>query len=195
MWRSFVLLGIAAATAACSPYDGDLGPTPFLCGPAEPRCPEDYECVQDPNTGAEVCTATGPIASDVDCADDSALEPNDSIQTASITVADQVRTLVLDSLAICPGNDRDTFAVALGTPNENLELIIEYASEGATVRGALLNANGISITSAQPVEGQARTLRGYAQNLPVATYYVEVAGPIAGGPATNNYKLTLLVTQ
>ncbi len=189
-----MFVGAAAAMTGCSPYDSDLGPTPFLCGPSEPRCPDDYDCVQDPNTGAEVCTATGPISSDIECANDSAYEPNNSIEMATVTVADQDKTLELPPLAICPGNDRDTFAVALATPSEDLEVIIEYAAEGAVVRGALLNAEGISIATAQPVDGPERTLRAFAQNLPVATYYVEVAVPVGVDPATNNYKLTLHVT-
>jgi hypothetical protein len=51
---------LAAALAACSPYDPSLPPTPFLCGDQEPRCPEGYVCVADDDR--QVCRAEGTVA-------------------------------------------------------------------------------------------------------------------------------------
>lgn len=55
-------LGLAAAAAhsACSPYDPSLPSTPFLCGDDEPRCPEGYVCVGEPD-GRKVCHAEGTV--------------------------------------------------------------------------------------------------------------------------------------
>ena len=45
------------ALGACSPYDPDLGSTPFLCGTVDPACPDGYAC-QDDGTGKMVCVTT-----------------------------------------------------------------------------------------------------------------------------------------
>src|SRR3954467_6417067 len=41
--------------AACSPYDPSLPPQPFLCGSAEPKCPDGYTCM------GTVCTTTAVL--------------------------------------------------------------------------------------------------------------------------------------
>ena len=46
----------AAAASACSPYDPSLPMTPFVCADDEPRCPDGYVCVPDPD-GRHVCRA------------------------------------------------------------------------------------------------------------------------------------------
>jgi len=46
----------AVAAAACSPYDPSLPPTPFVCADDEPRWPDGYVCVGDPD-GRRVCRA------------------------------------------------------------------------------------------------------------------------------------------
>lgn len=57
------LLAIGSLTA-CNAYDPDLGPAPFLCGTAEPRCPDGYDCVT--SAGKEVCTNGGTSGSGAD---------------------------------------------------------------------------------------------------------------------------------
>ena len=46
--------------AACSPYDPSLPSMPFLCGDQEPRCPDGYVCVGEPD-GRRVCRADGTV--------------------------------------------------------------------------------------------------------------------------------------
>ncbi len=45
----------SVAFAACSSYSPDLGSEPFLCGSAEPRCPDGYTCVTT-GPGAPICS-------------------------------------------------------------------------------------------------------------------------------------------
>jgi hypothetical protein len=61
-WRPWLLALVAAAAlataaaSACSPYDPSLPTTPFVCADDEPRCPDGYVCVGDPD-GRKVCRA------------------------------------------------------------------------------------------------------------------------------------------
>jgi hypothetical protein len=49
-------LAALAPAPACSPYDPSLPTTPFVCGDEEPRCPDGYVCVGEPD-GRKVCRA------------------------------------------------------------------------------------------------------------------------------------------
>jgi hypothetical protein len=197
---SFVALAtLVFGTTACSPYDPDLGESPFLCGPAEQekRCPDGYAC--EVMTGGEYCLREGgsvPVdASTTNCADDSMLEPNDMISSAYQTpVATQKNTITFAGLAICPAGDKDNYAVTITTANQNLEVIIEYDAGGADLQGSILNATGTPIANASPVTGEAGKRRAYTPNLPTGTYYAAVFGPSMGQLTTNNYKLTITVT-
>lgn len=192
--RSFSLLFVLGLFGACSPYDPDLGAAPFLCGDSEPRCPDGYTC-QMQGSGSEVCLAPGGMVPDAgkgNCADDSTLEPNDSIQMAFQTpVATQKNTLMFAGLAICPANDVDNYAITITMANQNLEMIIEYDASGADLQGAILNSGGTPIANAAVMTGASGTRRAYTPNLPVGNYYAKVFGP---GTGTNNYKLTVNVT-
>src|SRR5262245_33250266 len=126
--RSLLFIALASSITACSPYDPDLGPAPFLCGPMEqtPRCPDGYTCMA--GSGAEYCLSTDGVvpadANNLNCADDSALEPNDSIAQAFQTpVATQKNNLVFAGLAICPANDKDDYSITITTANQNLEVL------------------------------------------------------------------------
>ena len=191
--RSFSLLLVLGLFGACSPYDPELGNAPFLCGSAEPRCPEGYTC--QPNGSGEVCLAPGgtvPDAGRGNCADDSTLEPNDSIQMAFQTpVATQKNNLMFAGLAICPAGDVDNYSITITMANQNLEMIIEYDASGADLQGSILNSGGTPIANAAMMTGVSGSRRAYTPNLPVGTYYAKVYGPTAG---TGNYKLTVNVT-
>jgi len=199
--RSFLFLTIASlagSLAACSPYDPNLGPSPFLCGPADqnPRCPDGYTCMM--SGSAEYCLApmgTVPVdASSTMCADDSSLEPNNSIQQAWVTpVAQTKQMFTLAGLSICPMGDKDDYSITITTAMQNLEVIIEYDANGADLQGSILNAGGQAIANASPVSGMQGMRRAYTPNLPVGTYYASVFGPMSG-PQTNNYKLSINVT-
>jgi len=186
--RQVILLLIA--TTACNAYDRDFGSAPFLCGPTEPRCPKDYTCTTDPTTGDEVC-ANGPLPSFA-CADDSALEPNETVGTASPTSVDQTKMVVLQDLAICPAGDKDTFAIALTTANQ-IALTVVYAPGGAMLSGAITGSDGVALATATPVTGMANTIHAQTSNLPAGQYYARVFGPDTGMPAVNNYTLTIAV--
>ena len=197
--RSLLFLALASAVTACSPYAPDLGPSPFLCGPADqnPRCPDGYTCQM--MSGQEYCLApqgTVPVdANNSMCADDSQLEPNDMISQAFQTpVATQKNTLTFAGLAICPMGDKDNYAVTITTANQNLEVLIEYDTAGADLQGSILNSGGTPIANASPVTGMPGKRKAYTPNLPTGVYYATVFGPNMGSLTTNNYKLTITVT-
>lgn len=199
---SFAFLLSVSAIGACTPYDPDLGPAPFLCGMTEPRCPDGYTCMANTagsGGGPEYCLApNGGVPIDgnhSNCADDSQLEPNDTTTTAFQTpVATQKNTLTFAGLAICPSGDKDTYAITITTMGQNLEVLIEYEDGGATLQGSTLNSGGISIANASPVSGMPGQLRAYTPNMPTGVFYAQVYGPASGALTTNNYKLTVNVT-
>jgi hypothetical protein len=185
-----MLIGVAA----CIPYDKDLGTEPFLCGAMEPRCPMDYTCMKDPNNGLDVCVADGASIGSFNCADDSAIEPNDSAATATPTPVDGMRSYERDGLAICPAGDKDTFAITTTTDNENVEAAVTFAPGGAVLGVSILNAGGVPIATASDVTGATTTTQASAPSLRSSTYYVQVVGPTSGTQYQNNYKLTVNVT-
>ena len=197
--RNLILFAFVSVAAACTPYDPDLGPAPFICGPVDqtPRCPEGYTC-QTTSSGDYCLAPMGTVPVDGNnsmCADDSQLEPNDSYMQAFQTpVATTKMTLTFAGLAICPAGDKDTYSVTITTMGQNLEVITEYDAGGAQLNGSILNAGGTPIANASPVTGEAGKLRAYVANLPVGTFYAQVYGPNMGGLQTNNYKLTITVT-
>lgn len=186
-----------AATQACSPYSPDLGAAPFLCGSADPKCPDGYSCMMN-GSGASVCVAPNgqiPDGGNGNCADDSALEPNETIQTAFQTpVAAQKASLTFAGLAICPMGDKDTYAITITTEGQNLEVIVVYDANGAVLNASILNSGGIPIANASPVSGMDGTIRAYTAHLPAGNYYAQVTGPTSGTLTTNNYKLTINAT-
>ena len=190
------LFASSAALTACSPYSPDLGPSPFLCGPADqdPRCPDGYTCQM--TSSGEYCLAEGGMVpvdgNNLNCADDSSLEPNDMISQAFQTpVATQKMNLTFAGLAICPAGDKDNYSVTITAANQNLEVLIEFDPAGADLQGAILNSGGTPIANASPTTAGMR--RAYTPNLPTGIYYAKVEGPMMG-VTTNNYKLTINVT-
>jgi hypothetical protein len=199
MRESLLFLALVSAVTACTPYDPDLGPSPFLCGPADqnPRCPDGYMCMMVDTT--EYCLASGgtvPVdGNSLNCADDSQLEPNDSYTMSFQTpVATQKNNVIFAGLAICPAGDKDNYSVTITAANQNLEVLIEYDPAGADLQGSILNSGGTPIANASPVSGMPGQRRAYTPNLPTGTYHAAVFGPTMGGVTTNNYKLTINVT-
>jgi hypothetical protein len=197
--RSLLFFALVSA-AACSPYDPDLGQAPFLCGPADqnPRCPDGYSCQMDGN-GAEYCLAPSgmvPVdANNLNCADDSNLEPNNDKDHAWQTPTPLPTPFKLAGLSICPAGDKDDYAITITTANQNLEVLIEFDASGAVLQGQILNMGGTAIAMASAVSGTEGMLRAYTPNLPTGVYYASVFGPADGEPlTTNNYKLTINVT-
>jgi hypothetical protein len=177
------LLVTALALGACDAYDHDIGSTPFLCGTsAEKRCPADYTCIEDPNTGDEICVASESITSAVDCADDSAIEPNNVLSEAT-PVANGTYSRM--ETAICPPTDADTFAVPVtGQAMIELEIILD---RGATLRAAVLNEGGVAIATGA-FDEDARSVRAVAQVQTAGTYFARVSSPTG---RANNYSITI----
>ena len=199
--RTLALLFLALA--ACSPYSPELGAAPFLCGSSAPLCPDGYAC-QSPQGGSasgsagDVCVKTGGVipadANPTNCADDSSLEPNDTIQTAWVTPVDTRKNFPLSSLAICPAGDKDTYSMQITVQGENIEVLIDYDTAGAALQGSILGSGGTTVAQAMTVSGSPGHLRAYLANAPVGTYYAQVFGPASGSVTTNNYNLTVNIT-
>ncbi|MBA3458983.1 MAG: hypothetical protein H0T46_03410 [Deltaproteobacteria bacterium] len=182
---------------ACKGYDPDLGGSPFLCGSEEPKCPDGYEC-KDDGTGRQVCFSSSGVIVDAapsgfQCADDSILEgagKNDTVSTAySTPVATQRPDISFAGLAICPEGDKDTYKIDVTTGNSNVEVITSWDS-GMPVSVSLLNGSGSSINNG--TSNGEKSLRAYAANLPVGTFYAQA---YAAATTKNNYKITIKVTQ
>ncbi len=189
------LLAPVAMTAlgACDAYDEDLGPTPFLCGEAAPRCPDGYGCQMDGLTGEEICVGNNDsLSQDFDCADDSANEPNNGLEEATVTPVDTMKTFAAEGQTVCPAGDRDLFAINISQMNSAIELIVDFEAGGAELQLALLNAGGVPISTAKTVSEMK--LRAAAQNLPVGTYYASISAPVMETISVNNYKLAIAVT-
>jgi hypothetical protein len=214
--RSFALVFLTAA--ACSPYNPDLGLAPFLCGSDAPQCPDGYTCQSNSasggggsDTGSDGSGSSAPLtggicikmgetipidASPVMCADDHALEPNDTKEQAWATPVDQPnhKDFELASLAICPMGDKDTYSLTVSTPGENVEVLIEYETTGAALQGSILNDNFTAVAMAMSIQGSPGHLRAYLANAPTGVYYVQVFGPAQGTLTENNYNLAIHVT-
>ena len=201
--RSLALVFLAAS--ACSPYSPDLGNSPFFCnGSGAPLCPDGYSC-QSPQGGSAsgsdgLCIKMGgmlPIdASPIgNCADDSALEPNDTKDTAWATPVDtSKKTFPLTNLAICPMGDKDNYSIVVSTDRENIEVLIEFDTAGAALQGAILNTTGTAVANAMGIQGSPGHLRAYLAMAPVGVYYAQVFGPADGSVTTNNYNMTINIT-
>ncbi len=180
-----------AASQACSPYSPDLGSVPFLCGSADPKCPDGYTCQS--GGSADVCVGSGgtiPDAGHGSCANDSNVEPNDTIQTAWMTPVG-VSPFTLAGLAICPAGDKDNYSINIPNEGTNIEVIVVYEAAGAPLTVSILGGTGTAIAMGSPVSGQTDTIRAYVASLPAGTYYALVTGPTTGTVTTNNYKMTI----
>ena len=202
---TYRILTTAAATAvalsACSPYDPELGDTPFRCGTSEPRCPEDYVCVTHSPT-RQICEREGSQAVDPPdaavqnrlCADDTELEPNDTIGNATyLGIPDRGTSHPLGDLAICKTNreDVDFFFFRTEVAEMNARVDLHYNPGDGQLTVELLNASGTSIRTGVTVEGVSNLLRAAVDNLPNDLYYVRVSSP-AG--ISNDYELTVVTS-
>src|SRR5205823_10961433 len=128
------------------------------------------------------------------CANDSNLEPNDTIGTAYVTPIDGMTrtTIPYAGLAICPAGDKDNFAVNLGTMT-SLEAVVTFETWGAPLQVTIVSSpNGTPLATTQPVAGMPNAVRAYVANLAGSTtYVVQVFGPASGTQLTNNYSLTI----
>jgi hypothetical protein len=189
------IIGAGGLAASCTPYSPDLDPTPFLCGDADPKCPEGYECVEDTALMPSrfVCVAPGGLIPDADtgggfqCADDGSLEPNDNPQeNAFQTDVGTAMMRAFGPISICPEGDKDHFAVTISTGDVGLEAVTTWES-GMPIHVAILQENAISIANGTMIAPKSH--RACAANLPIGQYYVSA---FSGG-IKNNYRIQLKI--
>jgi hypothetical protein len=145
----------------------------------------------------ECVTTSGPVVdapvSGFQCADDSILEgqlKNDTIGNAYGTpVAIQRAEISFAGLAICPEGDKDTYKIDVNTGNSNLEVITSWDS-GMPISVSILNGSGASINNG--TSNGEKSLKAFAANLPVGTYYAQA---FAAANVKNNYKISIKVSQ
>ena len=186
----------AAAFGACTPYDPNLGQTPYLCADQEPRCPDHYECME---AGARpVCVLAGSLVPDAgidapsgfQCAMDGMLEPNDSLSTAYQTdVGTGAPPRAFGPLSLCPEGDKDHYQINITTANRGIEVITSWDS-GTPVSCSILNGAGTSI--ANGIAMGANSVRACATNLPPGIFYAIAFSPKS---LQNNYRIQLRLVE
>jgi hypothetical protein len=190
---------VAAAIAACTPYDPNLGGTPFLCGPQSPPCPAGFAC--EDQTGQMVCAnknaGSGSGSSGgFPCADNGQLQPGPSITTAYQTpVASGRSSITYGPVGLCPGGIRQTYAVdIIENGVQTLKATITYQADGDPLNVLLLTSSGQTAAT-----GSANAIPDSAVASvpaePSGMAYVQVIGPATPGSADgeNNYLLGISV--
>jgi len=203
MARSTLGLSLLLACFAlgCNSYDPDLGASPFRCGSDEPRCPLGYTCVSY-SPSENICEKTGGTggtdggapadAGEFFCADDSEIEPNDMLQSATNTFIPTLQsTYKLVNLSICPDSDEDFFLFNVEIAGKNLRADLTYQSSVGQLLMEVQNRDGVAISTAVAVPGNADQLRAEVANMSQGDYYVRVRAP-AG--IQNNYTIEIVVT-
>ncbi len=191
--RAVFVITALAWLPACDAYDRDLGPVPYLCGPSEPRCPDDYTCEADPSSGKDICVGPGGNPGGFDCTDDSATEPNNAVEMATSTPLDAMKLFEREG-AVCPSGDKDVYKVSITAANQTLEVIVESEPGGALLSASILNRTGGAIAIGMPVTGMPTVSRAFFADLPLGEFYAQVAGPSTGALPANNYLLTVKLT-
>jgi hypothetical protein len=187
MRLAFLLL----AVAACTPFDPDLGDHPFKCGSSDPKCPDGYTCGAD-----NVCSRGAGGDDGVDasnpgfiCADDSSIEPNESIQSAYPTsIPDAADCTSLIKLAICPDSDKDLFRFRAAANGKNLRAHLAADLSQGMLDMKILNSAGAVIGNAHQLDPD--NLEVKIDNLAADVYYVQVTAH--GSGIENNYGLDIL---
>jgi hypothetical protein len=170
-------------------YGPDLGKTPFLCNTDTPTCPRNYNCQPDQN-GVMVCVQNGesaiPDAPPVNCADDSALEPNDTMQTAYATPLEgQLPMISYSGLSICPGTDIDTYIVDVTAAASSIDVEMTY-EPGWPLTTTLLDVTGNKVADGAP-KGENIVGMHFGDTV-TGAYYVQVLSPTGH---QNNYRIDI----
>lgn len=179
------LLFAIAALGACTPYDPQLGPTPFLCGDTEPKCPDGYTCQMN-GGGSGVCTKGGSTGSGGHCTMggggelavwDLAGQPGTQASTAAATTLPGVTAQPLarsPSLMPSPGTDcisasnwpsggqpdpSSYFTLALSAPSgctlSLSSIMLDVKSSGTGPTSAILSTSEDGFTQQVPVSTTA----------------------------------------
>lgn len=125
------------------------------------------------------------------CANDSAIEPNNDPQSAFITPLDNpARSYSLVGLTICPVGDVDHYRFGISTTGQNFEATVTGVAGRTPLVLAILDASGTQIATGAPVAGTPHRIRVELPNPAVGSYYVRVRTP---DNSENNYDLSLAV--
>jgi hypothetical protein len=188
-----ILFALLSALAACSPFNPNLGPAPYKCGPLDPgpRCPEGYTCMEgdpaDPNT--HVCVNGDEIPdggpSGFQCLEDTFGE-NDTIQGAFQTPVAAQNQMFAALTSLCPEADKDNYAINI-TSTATIRVASSWES-GMPVNVSILNAGGTSIGNGSPKGSNENCV--CLKDLPMGTYYASV---FAGASVKNNYRVEIKV--
>lgn len=190
--RLLASLSFLAALAACNAYDPDLGPAPFRCDP-DGRCPDGYSCVE------QICERAGggdPVdepdadpGQNLECNDDSSIEPNDQTANATatgITTTDACTCLV--QLAVCPESDQDLYWFRTVGNNTSVRATIKTDVGAGELQLQILNGSGTVTSTGIPTSGTRIDVS--QANLSQGTWYVRVQAP-ESAPVENNYTFEL----
>jgi hypothetical protein len=157
-----------ALIAGCSGYDPDLGPTPFLCGDDDPRCPSGYECT---TIGArDVCVAG-----------------DNTFETAYTTSA-FTAPIEYGPVEICPVGDKDHWRVRFPAGAMKALRVSVTWDGGTAPTGAILGAGGNPLTNL--TSSGSNVISGCAANLPAGDYAARVEAT-----AKMTYNIALSVTD
>jgi len=187
----------------CNTFDPDLGATPFKCGAVEPRCPDDYTCVQS-GPGVELCVEAGTAPGSIpdggtpgtfSCNDDKEIEPNDSTAAATPTaIPDQAMSYSLVGLAICPATDQDFFAFRVASGNlATINAAIDLGIGDGDLRLEILNSAGSPISTGMADINDPNRVLTQLTNAPAGQYFIRITS--ADGFSQNNYNLSITVSQ
>ena len=185
----FLLTLLAGLPAAgCDPFSPNLPDRPFRCGTTDPKCPDGFTC-----GAGNVCERSaggGVDAGNLNCNDDSALEPNNAISDAFPTpVAASRASVSYAQLAICPSTDIDTYQYDITTTGTNVTATMTYDASGPALQLVLLSSNGTLLQTGTDMGGQMVTAT--IANSPSGTYFAQVS---AAPGDQNNYRLSLVTT-
>jgi hypothetical protein len=183
------------ALVACNPYSPDLGDHPFRCGTDDPKCPSGYSCSPDnvcEREGSDGLVDAGFDGGAIECNDDSAIEPNETVANPFVTpIPDFKSCTSMVQLAVCPDTDKDVFRFRIDPGLRNNMKTIVTTNVGAgqlTLR--VLAGNGSAIGSGLPVD--STHIEVIINNLASGTYFVEVAAPTG---VENNYALDIFTCE
>lgn len=173
---------LVVAVAACTPYEPDLGNTPFFCGNTDPSCPDGYTC-QMTGAGSGVCTkgGTGPgghcaMAASGELASwDLTGQPGTQDATpAATTLAGVTAQPVTRSPSLSPSPGTDSISASNWPTAGQPDPASYYTLSLAAPSGCGLTLSSIMIdvksSSTGPASAALSTSEdGFVQDLPVST--------------------------
>ena len=177
------LLFAIAALGACTSYDPQLGPTPFFCGPTDPKCPDGYTC-QMSGGGSGVCTKGGPTGPGGHCTTGGAGElavwdltgqPGTQTSTAAATTLAGVTAQPLTrSAALMPSPGTDCISASNWPTGGQPDPSSYFTFSLAAPSGCSLSLSSILIdvksSSTGPTSAVLATSEdGFTQQVPVST--------------------------